>query len=344
VRSYRDFISDLKNDSFGSTLFFYGEENLLTRWAVTSIINRYTQPEDREFTVTEINAEETGTDEIIRAASTYSMFPGKRIVIVRNMPMLHRRMLADEKEDSKRILDMAGQDQDASMIVFTLDSMYSGELNAFAKKLAKAGDAYEFARLDRRDLKSFINKRLRAGRRIMTSRDMDHLIDISGYFNRESEYTLDDLESDLSKLVNAGDEERITSDLIEDVMVGDDERFVFDFINALTEDDKSRAMKMLESMMEKDPAAAVRTNSLLTGQLEMMYDALELGATGLSIKQMAKKTGSNEFRFKKAYTAARKFGRQRVERAIFALYDNDRKFRCGEMELPLAMELFVASV
>ena len=74
-----------------------------------------------------------------------------------------------------------------------------------------------------------------------------------------------------------------------------------------------------------------------------MYDALELSSQGMSIAQMAKKCGINEFRFKKAYQAAGSYSKSRIKKILADLYNIDRDIKRGDIDKDTALELFVLS-
>ena len=83
--------------------------------------------------------------------------------------------------------------------------------------------------------------------------------------------------------------------------------------------------------------------ALLTKQFEIMYDALELSEQGYSITQMAKKTGTNEYRFKKAFAAAGRYSRSRIRRILTDIYNADRDIKRGDIDKDVALELIAIS-
>ena len=271
------------------------------------------------------------------------------MILVRNLPVLHRKGKEKSAEDDaarKQLERLAGEQPDSSIIIFYLDSMYSGsgKLNAAGKALAKKCSAYEMGAISPAELKQFISKRLRAADKLITTKDMDYLVSVTGYFNKESTVTLDEIEKNLEKLTGAEDGQRISRELI------DEERFVFSMIDALGRKDKRTAFQLILNNLEKaesksdENKIAISLTGLLTSQLEMMYDSLELSERGMTPKEMAKELGANEYRLSKAYQAARGYGRKRIKNLLIQVYDIDQQFKTGRMESSLALELFAASI
>jgi len=106
--------------------------------------------------------------------------------------------------------------------------------------------------------------------------------------------------------------------------------------------DRGKALAIAEAIIrEEDGAMAVL--ALLTKQFEIMYDALELSEKGMSIAQMAKKTGINEYRFKRAFTAAGRYSKQRIRRILKDIYNTDRDIKRGDIDKDVALELIAIS-
>ena len=337
--AYKDFVNDFRKGILKDVLFFYGAEDYLMDWAVSQIVSKYVDEEWRSLDVKHLDGDSTGAFEIMGEARAYSMFSEKRVIIVRNYLPLYRKN-ADPGADE--LLDFASQKQDSSVLIFVLESCFAGDITAYGKKMIKAAGSYDFARLERADLKSFISKRIHAGGKMIARREMELLIDVSGYYNRDSSYTLTQLDADTGKIVRACSGDDVTADVIEDLLTGDSDKFVFNLVDAVVSGNRSRALEIAETIIREEDGA-MQIIALLIKQMEIMYDSLELSQSGMSIAQMAKKTGVNEFRFKKAYQAANAYSLSRIRRLLISLYNIDRDIKRGDIDKDVALELFVLS-
>lgn len=337
--SYKDFANDYKKGITGDTLFFYGAEDYLMNWAKDQIIADNVPEDSRDLDVITLDGESVNAYDIMGEARAYSMFSDRRVVIVNNYLPLYRKVADAGAEELKEFVKSP---LDSSILVFVLDASRSGDISAFGKQMIKACSSYEFARLERVDLKAFINKRIHAASKMIARRQLEHLIDVTGYYNRDSAYDLAELDKDISKLVKASAEDEISDGLIEDMLTGDSDKFVFNLVDALTSGDRGRALAIAEAII-RDQDGAMAVLALLTKQFEIMYDALELSKEGLSIAQMAKKTGVNEFRFKRAYNAATKYSQIKIKTILKDLYNADRNIKRGDIDKDTALELFALS-
>lgn len=337
--AYKDFANDFKKGITKDVLFFYGAEDYLMDWAVDQVISRYVDEDSRNLDVRYLSGDTVSAYEIMGETRAFSMFSERKVIIVRNWLPLYRK---SSDPGAEEMLAFASQKQDTAVLIFVLEAGHSGDMTAYGKKMIKAAGSYDFARLERADLKAFINKRVHAGGKMIARRELEFLIDISGYFNKDSTYTLTQMDSDVGKIVKACDGDAVTIDVIEDLLTGDNDRFVFNLVDALVSGNRSRAMQITETIINEEDGA-MQVTALLTKQFEIMYDALELSKEGMSMSQMAKRTGINEFRFKKAWQAANSYSLSRIRKLLTDLYNIDRDIKRGDIDKDTALELFVIS-
>ena len=337
--AYKDFVNDKNKGLLKDVLLFYGAEDFLMNWAVDSMVNEYVDESARDIDLVHLEGDQVTAAVIMAQARAYSMFSERRVIVVRNYLPLYRKA---SDPDADALLDFASGPQDSSVVMFVVESRYSSDLTSYGKKLAKACGAYEFARLERADLKAFITKRVHNGGRMIARRELEHMIDVTGYYNKDSRYDLAQLEKDIDKIVRACSSDSVSAQLIEEILIGDSDRFVFGLVDALVSGDRGKALEIAEAIIkEEDGSMAVL--ALLTKQFEIMYDAVELNEMGYSISRMAKKTGVNEFRFKRAFNAAGRYSKRRIGKILTELYNTDRDIKRGNIDKDVALELIAIS-
>ena len=333
--AYKDFVNDRKKGILKDVLLFYGAEDFLMEWAVDSLIDEYVDEGSRFLDVIRLEGDKVTAADIMAEARTYSMFSEKRVVVVRNYLPLYRSASDVGADD---LLDFASSPQEQSKVIFVIESRNSGDLSSYGKKFAKVCSSYEFSRLDKADLKAFITKRVHHAGKMIARRELDLMIDISGYYNKGSDYDLTRFDGDIDKITKACDGDMIDAALIEEILIGDSDRFVFSLVDALMSGDRGKALSVAEAII-RDDDGAMAVLALLTKQFEIMYDSLELSEKGFSLSQMAKKTGINEYRFKRAFTAAGRYSRSRLRKILKDLYNIDRDIKRGDMDKDVALEL-----
>ncbi len=346
--TYKDFVKNLKHNMFHNVIVLYGKENYLINWAKDELCKKYAECREN---ITDLAGEETSIPEVISMASTPSMFGGQRVILVRNLPWLIQKLTKEEQTlidtEGKLLLDFAERTDPMGYLVFTIDSKYVDKTNAFKKKLITAASSYDMDTLTRPELIGFIGKRVKDANKIMTSRQLNQLIDATGYLNKDSEYRLDDLQNDLDKIFASGDGENIADEEIEDLVAGDSDKYIFTLIDALLRQDRKKAMTMLQHTFASSDSAegeALKLTGLLTSQLEMMYDALTMEENGISMSAMIKALGVNKYRFEKAYKAARRYPMDRMKELLITLYNCDRDLKFGNLDAAQSLEMFILHV
>ena len=139
--SFKEFNNDLKNGILGNAIFMYGEEGFLTDWALKTVIDRISTPEDRKYVVTDFDGERVTAQEIVETANTMTMFAGTRVLTVKNYSPLIKKSVVSE---TATILEYLSCPNPATIIVFSLDRGHSpgkrDKLNAFATKVNRDDD------------------------------------------------------------------------------------------------------------------------------------------------------------------------------------------------------------
>lgn len=338
--SYQDFYNDYKKGNLGSCLFFFGEESYLIEWAEALLTDKYVDESMKALDYQILDGETCAVSDITSSARAYSMFSEKRVVVVRDYKPAYKKLAGEA--DEKALLELLSAENDSSILIIEVP-LGAKELTSFGKKIQKACSSYEFDRLDRAQLKGFISKKVHAAGNMLGQREMDYLIDLSGYFNRDSAYYLKDIMADIDRINNACVDDRVSMALVEELMIGEEDRYVFNLVDAITSGNKKRAMELAVNIVT-DVEQLMQIIGLMTKQFEIMYDAAVLSTEGYSIPQMAKATGVNEFRFKKAYQAARRFSRERLAELLIGLYNIDKDIKTGNMDGNLAFQLFILNV
>lgn len=99
---------------------------------------------------------------------------------------------------------------------------------------------YEFDTLSESDLIKFIIKRIKLAGKTCQANVIEEFIENSGYYNKETDYTLYNLENDLKKIIAyAADDEIIMQDVLS-VISGSLETYIFALIDSISTEKKVR--------------------------------------------------------------------------------------------------------
>ncbi len=340
--AYKRFGQDLKNNNFEPVLFLYGIEQYLVEWAALSLVKKYINPAALSFDFTKIDDENARIDEVLTSCETFPMFSEKRIVWLKNHALLKS---ANPKgfsaSDKEALLNYAGNPSEETLLILSTEG--EGEKNDLFKELKKRCRTYDFDKLDRVQLGAFAEKRFRASGLGIKRDVLRYLIDETGYFNRESEYRIFNLENDIKKIIAHSDGAEIRPEDISSALNADLDTFVFNFLDAAANKKKDAAFTIMHNMISNGSDVFAITGMLIN-QFELLLEVKEFKEDATPQAEIVKIMKIHEFRVKKAMQTADRFTKSKLREILSQLYEIDRNIKTGALEQNLALELLVGKI
>ncbi|MCQ2548122.1 MAG: DNA polymerase III subunit delta [Clostridia bacterium] len=325
---FKDRLKDMKGP-----VFLLGNEEFLMKRCIDSAVKAYISP---GFEIMDyIKYDEATKDQLLADLYVIPMLSQKRILWVNN----YKEIFNDGEFAAK----LANYDGD-NIIFFTFTDI--DEKKQLPKLLKYFGNEniYMLNALDKRGLKAIINNRLKKNGKTISPKNMEELINLSGYFNKDSDYTISNLDFDLQKIIaHSGDNPEISLEDIELSVDGDEAKFVFDFIESLGRGNKSESFHMFHSIL-KSGSKVEQIAALIAGQFELMVEAKELSEEGYPYNDIIKALGIHEFRAKKIIQAADRFQLSHLKNILINVYDIDREVKMGNIDAVMAYELLIAKI
>ncbi len=137
------------------------------------------------------------------------------------------------------------------------------------------------------------------------------------------------LDTMLERLVQfAGDQKEIDEDMVNRFEENWTEMDVFKLTNALVDRDPARALKVFRDLMDFYEADLFSLVGILHWQLRQLWQAAMLLTSGVSEREICSKLRMPPNRL----SALRRFPVERLEAAVEALYQIDRKSKTGQVE------------
>ena len=294
------------------------------------------------FDFVKIDDENAEVSAIVEACDTFPMFSEKRVVWVKNHALLKsanpKGFTASDKE---KLLSYAANPNEGTILIFSCEQ--AEDKSEVVKGLKKTVQCYNFDKLDYAQLAAFAEKRFRSAG-VQIKRDLlRYLIDETGYFNKESEYRIFNLENDIKKIIDHSDGQQICREDISETLNGDMDTFVFNFLDAAANKKKEAAFLLMHNILNAGSDVFAVTG-LLVSQFELILEVKEFKEDGAAPTEIVKIMKIHEFRVKKAMTLADKFTKQKLKEILCRLYEIDRNVKTGLLEPKLALELLVGRI
>jgi DNA polymerase-3 subunit delta len=258
--------------------------------------------------------EETPLETVLSAARTLSLFSPGQVIYAQGAGLL--------KEFDLAVL-AAYLDNPASGTTLILESDDLKGASELQKLIKAKGQLILLAKDEARGAgAAFIQQKLMQYRKTMASGAKARILAMCG----DAVVFLDTM---LERLVQfSGDQQEIDEDMVSRFEENWTEMDVFKLTNALVDRDPARALKVFHDLMEFYEADLFSLVGILHWQLRQLWQAAMLLASGVSEREIISKLRMSPNRL----SALRRFPVERLESAVEALYQMDRKSKSGQLE------------
>jgi DNA polymerase-3 subunit delta len=339
AHAYKRITDDIASGEIASPLLLFGKERFLVRWAAEALANKYVDPSLRAVDFARLDGASIDADAVVRHCETLPLGSAKKLVLVEGLSVL----AGDDARASARFDDEAFCAYitglpDTCLLILTADR--ADKRKKLYKTVAKTGGVYEFTSLDPPLLRAFVEKRLKeAGKRASAS-VIRRFTDMTGYAERDSEYTLYRLENDLKKIAAYCDGDEILLSDVLAVMEASLDLNAFALADAASRGRRSEAFDLLAAMLASGENV-YRLLALLLSQFELLLSVREMADAGFTRARMQSELGVHEYRLRMAAETAARFDADTLRAIVLRACEADRHIKTGLLRDTLALELFV---
>ena len=321
---------DIKAGNIDKPLVFYGSETYLIHWAVELVGKEFVNPISKELDLVVIEENDGNLDYIKSVCETFPMFSKKRVVVLKNFKEMNEAF----------VLYMADMPEFCQLIIICSEL---DKKTKIYKEASKHWKEYEFDRLEENDLKKFIEKRFKASGKIIKKSLIAQIVNNSGYYDKESDYNLYNLENDVKKIIHYSQDQKIEAFHITESISGNVETNVYQMIDAISSNKKDEAFELLHNILLAGENIYYIL-AVIIGQFEIILEVKELREEGNSLSQMQKTLTIHEYRIKKAMLYGEKFSKNNIKETLEKLYEVDRNIKNGFIDGTLALEMIIARI
>ena len=340
--AYKRIEKDLNDGLIKNVLLLFGQEQYLVKWSVDIVIKRFVNSECKVFDFAEIEPENATVDNIIESCETLSLFSEKRVVCLSDFsPVAGGKLKSFPESDEKHLADYINNIPDTCLLIITAEK--ADKRKKLYKEIASCGSVYDFGQLDERTLRNFIVKRFHALGKSAGDQAITELIQQSGYFHKETDYTLFNIDNEIKKIAaHASGAEILISDVLETV-TGDIETNIFAMIDAASKNRKDETFRLLYNLLGSD-VGVFQILALLASQFEIMLEFKELKNEGKRFDEIHSILNVHEFRVKKAAAVAGAYSIPQLKVILSSIYQVEINIKTGIMEAAPALEVLIAGV
>ena len=346
--AYKTFQKMLKAGVFPSVLLLFGKEAYLVDWAAKETKQALVHSASLPLDLSRFSEDSLIAADIINACETLPVFSPRKVVTVEDCDMLFGGQSSSiESEAQRELAEYIKSLPSTTLLLFTATKV--DKRKSLYKAVIKSGIAYEFKSIEGKVLTDFIKKRLHAYNKTASDKAISAFVDLTGYTDRDSEYTLNNMVNDLKKAVAFSENTELTIDDFQKSTAGNVDTDVFLLLDAAFSGDKNKALILLRNIIAAEiqsysVGAVLRLIGLLCSQLEVMLIAKERLAAGENVNSLPDSMGVKMFRLKKALEASGSRTVEELSNHLSAAFQMERDIKKGTMPAELILELFIASL
>lgn len=323
--AFKLFQNDIKENKIRGLVLLCGIEDYLINWAVDLSVSKYVNEITKSLDCDIINLETAEIDDVIASCETTPMMSERKVVVIKNY----------NNEFTKDLIEYAKDLPETTLLLVTVTEIDKG--------LKDVGMVYDFEPLTQQQLVSFVNKRIKKAGKIATRGVINTFITETGYYNKDIDYNLYNLEGDIQKLIALNDEEEIQISNVKMAVSDNLEHGVFTLLDAISGNKKDVAFDLLHQLILSGEKEVKLLGSIIS-QLEVMLQSKQLAENGVQVAEIQKITKIHQFRVQKALNFTRRYSSRDIKKMLIKAYDTDGKIKRGILSSKMALEMLIAEI
>ncbi len=317
-------LGDIKNETYSPVYLLYGEEAYL-RIQYKDKLKAALMADGDEMNCTYFSGKDVDPAEVIGLAETMPFLSDRRVIILENTGFVKNGNDALAEYISNGVCD-------TTVILFA--EAEADKRTRLYKAIDKKGRCVSFDRQTEETLKRWVLGRLgKEGKRV-TAHTLDVFLETVG----DDMYRIS---GELEKLISYTEgRDTVTERDIEDICSVSLSVRIFDMIEKIARKQGREALKMYHELlsMKESPFGIL---ALLIRQFSQMLTVADLAAAGLSQKQIADRTGINQYVVGKYIPQIRQFNKSELISILESCAQTDQDIKGGRIQAELGVELLI---
>lgn len=340
IMERKKLLEELDSRRLKQIYLIYGKETFLIE-EIQEKFKTLVNPEMMDFNLSVIDGKETNLEEFRSSIETLPFMDEKRYIIVKDFELLKGKKKNFTDSDEKELVKAIENISETTVLVF----LNYGEIDkrkAIYKAIHKLGTVCEMKKLDDMSLLNWCRREFDSRKVKISNSDVIYFIELTGYRDRTSEMTLNDVEQEIIKLCSyAGDDEIITKETIRSLMSSKVENDIFQLIDMIGSKNAKRSYKILSDMRESGESI-LGIFAMLSKQFNQIMQVKSLQEDRVPQNLIKDTLKMHPYTFNKIVRQAKNYDEDNLLSIVNYISDYDYKIKQGIMEDSLAAEIFIA--
>lgn len=335
---YKDIVKNLKNQNYEKMYLFYGKEYFLIDNIVKILKENVSM---KDFNLDIVDGRETSIQSLTSSIETVPFMEDKKIIIIKDFELLKGKKKNFSENDEKEFINYLSKTPKSTIIVF----LVYGDIDSrktIVKSIKKNGLLSKNDKLDDMTLFKWLIKKFNEQNVEIGNSEIIYFIENSGYKEKNSNKTLEDLYNEVKKLSSSVKKfEKVSYEDIDNLTQRKIENDIFKLIDFIANKNASSAIKILNDMIFEGESPSM-IYIMICRQLKLIIRVKELSKKKISNKEIAKKISSHDFLVNKAYKQGKNFSVKILIEMINFISKSEYEMKNGLIKDTLSVEMFVS--
>ena len=315
--------NDIKDRQFKNVYLLYGTERYLIRQYRDKLKNALIDADDT-MNFTRYEGNDVEIKEIIDLAETLPFFAERRVIMLQDTNLF--------KKNSTELAKYLENCSDTTFFIFVEEEV--GEKTDLFKTVSKMGEAVLFSTPKEEVLKKWIIGRIAKEGKNITQAAYQNFIDKTGT-------DMENIEKELEKLIcYTMEKEAIEAADVEAVTTEQITSKIYELVNAISNHQQNLALDLFYDLLSQKEKPS-RILNMITRHFDTLLVVKVMGHQGFSNKDIAGKTGGQDWMVRRYQTQARAFSVERLKKAVQDGVDYEESIKKGNIAEQMAVELFI---
>lgn len=306
IEIYKSFIKELKSGKVKNLCLLHGWESYLLDKGLEEMKNK-TVTGFAEMNYSLFDDQNLDIDKLQGSCETLPFGSEKKLIVVKDFYGLKSKQNKGSTDGGKKKEDISFiNDLKEDVVLLFISFGDIDKRKKLYKDIVKSGSIFEFNKVNKADLRQWIEKYFVRVNKTIGDSEIEFLIQISGYYDKAENVNLYNMQNDMDKLVSyAGDNNIIDIDSIKSVIKEPAENSIFRLIDSCLSSDIPKCLKIYSDLLfEGESHYSVL--GLLTWGIKNLIKIKELNEEGLDIGRISKELKIKEFMVRKNFNHCNK--------------------------------------
>lgn len=296
--------------------FYYGENSWLARQKIRAIKNKFQEEIDKSgHNIINLDGEEMSAGDFFNAASSSGFLASKKLIIIKNI--FNNKKLSSWQDALINFLNKQEDSREENYIIFWQSDKPDVRTKLY-KTLKKFKFVEEFKNFSNAELVNWLKKQASLKKRKLSTDNANILIAYAGN-------DLWSLSQEIEKLIHFTSDE-ITADDIKNIVVSKIDENIFNFIDALGQQNKALALRLLEEKLNSGVNAQLLL-SMIVRQYRLLIKAKALSKQASYAGALAQALKLPSWLADKTYQQSQLYTMEQLKNIYSNLLDLDQQLK-----------------